>query len=76
MHGSALKPGKKDLALQSCLLFLKLFFSVSESVDTADVLDYLSPEWETQLSVSNLREKKKMALYILNEFSLKSTNFF
>lgn len=57
MHGSALNPGKQDLGLQSSLLFSKLFFTVSESVDTADILDYLSPEWETQLSVSNLREK-------------------
>lgn len=73
-HRSALNTGKPNLGLQSCLLFSSLVFSVSESLDTADILGYLR---ETQLSVSNLRKKKKkMTLYILKEFSLKSTNFF
>lgn len=57
MCSSALKPDKQDLPLQSCLPFSELFFQVSKSVGTADILDDPSAEWETQLSVSNAREK-------------------
>lgn len=76
MHGSALKPGKQDLALQTCLLFSKLFFQflnqwpqlISWIVRVlSGRLNWVSAIWE---------KKKKMALYILKEFSLKCTKFF
>lgn len=57
MCGSALKPARQDLGLQSCLLFSKLFFQLSQPVGTADVLGDPSAEWDTQWSVSNEREK-------------------
>lgn len=54
MHGSALNPGFGPPVL---FAVFQIGFPVSGSVDTADILDYPSPEWENQLSVSNLREK-------------------
>lgn len=57
MCSYALKPDKWDLGLLSRSLFSELIFQVSESVGTADTLSVSSAEWETQLSVSNVREK-------------------
>ena len=56
--GSALKPDKQDLGLQSCSLFSELVFQVSESVGTADILD--DPSAERRLNwVSAMQKKNK-----------------
>lgn len=55
--GSASRPDKQDLGLQSCSLFSEFIFQVSQWVGAADNLDVPSAEWEIQMSVSNERGK-------------------